>query len=262
MSPTDDKQNRLSTLSQDVIAVTKKPASSRAPEGTQERRAIPPSQDVFNVPVAEPPPPPPPRQQQPAPAYRPPSPAAQASSSSSKTVWVALALATIAVGVALYAVRATMANNAPAPADPQVARLESELKLAKDRVQVLEDKLGAAAADTTKSTDSAGQVSLLQVNASLRQLRNDLDHLSNEQAKLSAQLGDVRGQASAAEKEAKAAQGQAAQASSRADAASRQAPAAPAAASADTQAQLKALGQKTDKMATDIRQLYRLLENH
>ena len=139
-----------------------------------------------------------------------------------------------------------MANVPAAPAsDPQVARLESELKLAKDRVQVLEDKLGAAATDT-KNLDSGSQAGLLQVNASMRQLRNDLDHLSNEQAKLSAQLGDVRSQVVAAEKEAKAAQAQAAQASSRADAAAHQAPAAPAAASADTQAQVQTAPELTE----------------
>lgn len=90
MCPSDDKHSKLSTLSQDVIAVTKKPAAA-TPMRTQERRAIPPAQDVFNVPAEPPPRPQPP----PEAAYRPvPMPVvAVPAAAGSRMAWVAMAMA-------------------------------------------------------------------------------------------------------------------------------------------------------------------------
>ena len=258
MSPPDDKQNRLSTLTQDVIAVPKKPASSSRPadreriaerEYVQEKRAVPPTQDVFRVPA------PPPSVPMPSARGVPPAPAAGGA------VWAVGAIAVVAIAVAVYALQ----QAAPAPvADPQIAVLAAELKLANERVQKLEAKLGAAAADA-QNISPASQAGLLQISAGLRELRNDLDKVSNEQGRLASQLGEIRGLAGGASKDAKIALSQVDQVGARLATVTEQVGSAPrvtgsagAPASGDVAAQLKGLNQKTDKMAADIRQLYRL----
>lgn len=259
MSPPDDKQNRLSTLTQDVIAVPKKPApSSSRPaereriaerEHVQEKRAVPPTQDVFRVPA------PPPSVPMPSARGAAPVPAAGGA------IWAVGAIAVVAVAVAVYALQ----QAAPAPvADPQIAVLAAELKLANERVQKLEAKLGAAAADA-QNISPASQAGLLQISAGLRELRNDLDKVSNEQGRLASQLGEIRGLAGGASKDAKIALSQVDQVGARLATVTEQVGSAPrvtgsagTVASGDVAAQLKGLNQKTDKMAADIRQLYRL----
>lgn len=254
MSPSDDKQNRLSTLSQDVIAVTKKPgATGTVPAVKPQGRSIPAAQDVFNVSSV-----PPVTQSVPATA-RPPVSDTMSMEMPRPTpavVWVAVLLALVSVAVALYAAHIATGKSAPvAVADPQVAKLEAELRLANDRVQKLEEKLQGAAADSKQLEGAGTAAGLLQINATLRSLRNDIDQLVNDQARLTAQVA-------AAVKESKAANTQAEQALARVGSVESAPKAAPApAVSSETQAQLKALSQKTDKMANDIRQLYRVLES-
>ncbi|MFZ5757757.1 MAG: hypothetical protein ACOY3X_12680 [Pseudomonadota bacterium] len=258
MSSSDDKQNRLSTLTQDVIAVSKKQATPAAPSRGNERarvpekeklpeQRVPPTQDVFRVPAPPPP--------VPVPSAR---PAARAAASAGP-VWAVAALALAAVVVAVFALLRTPA--APA-ADPQLALLAVELQAANARVQALEAKLGAAA-EETRNMNPSSQAGLLQISAGLRDLRNDLDRLSNEQSKLAAQLGELRTLAGGASRDAKMALSQVDQVGARVATINEQVGSAPragavAAASGDVAAQLKSLSQKTDKMAADIRQLYRL----
>lgn len=260
MSPPDDKQNRLSTLTQDVIAVPKKPAASSSRsaereriaerEHVQEKRAVPPTQDVFRVPAPPP--------SVPMPSARGAVPQAAAAGGA---IWAVGAIALVAIAVAVYALQ----QAAPAPvADPQIAVLAAELKLANERVQKLEAKLGAAAADA-QNISPGSQAGLLQISAGLRELRNDLDKVSNEQGRLASQVGEIRGLAGGASKDAKIALSQVDQVGARLATVTEQVGSAPrvtgsagTVASGDVAAQLKGLNQKTDKMAADIRQLYRL----
>jgi hypothetical protein len=312
MAVSDDKQNRLSTLSQDVIAVPKKPAApSRAPEpraaepratektraldprqGTSERKAIPASQDVFRVnagaeeqdvfvtqrsapqpPPAYTPPPaysPPPVQAQPA--YMPPrQPRAARMSPAESTGPTAMTLVTagiaaLALLVAIYgATRGTEAN----AADPAaLEKLTAELRAANERVEKLEMALSAASADAQKMS-SPNQGNVLQISAGMRELRNDVDGVANDVAKLSAEIGEIRSVAGAASGQAKVTASQVEQIATRVSTLGQQVASAPrggaapataaAPANAETQAQVKALSARTEKMANDIRQLYRLV---
>lgn len=266
MCPSDDKHSKLSTLSQDVIAVTKKPAAA-TPMRTQERRSIPAAQDVFNVP-AEPPPPQRP-QPQPEAAYRPmPMPVvAVPAAAGSRMAWAAMAMAAIAIGLALYLAGTVTANPAgtAAGADPQIGQVREELAAATVRMQKLEQQLALAATASAKPGLAEGG-NALQVSAALRDVQNRLDALANDQEKLAAQLAGIRAQAVAAGNDSKAALQRNEQLATRVTALAETtgkpgAQASTAAVSAEAQAQLKSLNQKTEKMATDIRQLYRLLEN-
>ncbi len=276
MSRSDDKHSKLSTLSQDVIAVGQRPAAT--PLRTQERRGIPPAQDVFKVPAESDAP----RSTASTRAHV-PTPAA-APAATSPVTWIALTLAVVAVGVALYLasrpavvqpvaapapvvapaatpVAATTTVPAAAVTDPGLASLREELRKASERVQKLEQQM-AAAPVTSASTAAPAAATTLQTSAALREMQNRLDAISNEQQKIAAQIADIRNQVATAGKDAKAAQLRGEQLATRVTALADSSPkAAPAGGDAGAQAQLKALGQKTDKMATDIRQLYRLLEN-
>lgn len=255
MSPSDEKHNKLSTLSQDVIAVSRKQPAAEPPR-TQERRAIPSSQDVFHVPAAPAP--------QHAPAWRPsPAPAAPVASGASRAAWAAVVMAAAAIGIVLYLAGniagQPVAAGASLTADPQFGQLRAELQQANARVQKLEQQLGAADGARPLAVDSAN---LLQVGAALREVQNRLDSLANEQEKLLAQLAAIRAQAAAAGKDGKEALARTDQLNVRVTALANTRGTAPAAATGTgTEAQLKALSQKTDKLATDVRQLYRQLES-
>lgn len=302
MAVSDDKQNRLSTLSQDVIAVPKKPAASaraperpaeRAQERTQteraqqdvprppERKPIPATQDVFKVssPTDFPdtrespsaaaytaphtaPPPPPVR----APARQRVAPAAAAPAGLSPVSLATAVVAVLALLVAVYGVTRDAGGIAAVDA-PGLEQMAQELKAANDRVAKLEMALSAAASDT-QSLNSPGQANVLQISAGMRSLRNDVDGVSNELARLTSELGEVRTLAGAGNGQAKIAMSQVEQLASRLATLNAQVANAPRAtggaaaaapANADTQAQLKALSARTEKMAADIRQLYRLV---
>lgn len=330
MAVSDDKQNRLSTLSQDVIAVPKKPAAPTRtqespripdPQRTAAQKAIPPSQDVFRVqqpagqdifqtaqvpaqpppayapppqPPAYAPPPPayapppqgyappgygqpppgyaPPGYGQPPPAYAPPQPPprptvrqapppAGQSAPMSPMAMVTAVVAVLALGVGLYsATRDTGASGADTVAMEQLAQ---ELKKANERVAKLELALSAAASD---SATSPNQANVLQISAGMRELRDDIDGVANDVAKLTAEIGEVRSLAGSASGQAKVVSSQVDQVAARLSTLNEQITNLPkggggggGAPSAETQAQIKALSARTEKMATDIRQLYRLV---
>lgn len=329
MAVSDDKQNRLSTLSQDVIAVPKKPAAPTRtqesprvpdPQRTAAQKAIPPSQDVFRVqqpagqdifqtaqvpaqpppayapppPAYAPPPPayapppqgyaPPPGYGQPPPGYAPPGygqpppayappqppprptvrpapPPAAPSAPMSAMSMVTAVVAVLALGVGLYS---ATRDAGPAAADPAaMEKLAQELKQANERVAKLELALSAAASD---SATSPNQANVLQISAGMRELRDDIDGVANDVAKLNAEIGEVRSLAGSANGQAKVVASQVDQVAARLSTLNEQIAnlpkgggAAGAAPSAETQAQIKALSARTEKMATDIRQLYRLV---
>lgn len=262
-----DKQSRLSTLSQDVIAVPRQPASpahaekpprQEAPERTaerSERKAMPSSQDVFKVSSPEPPAIPtaaPPRS-----ARR---PAARGADSLLKeripaATWVAAGLAGLALLLAGYAVLSGGAAAAPAAQNEQ---FEVKLKAAAERIAKLEEQLSAASADAEK-LDAPGRINTLQLSAGIRSLRNDLDMVANEVASITVQVGEIRTLAAGGAKDAKLALAQIEQVGARVATLNEQLAGAPRTGTGggDAQAQMKSLAQKTDKMAADIRQLYR-----
>lgn len=255
-SQDDKKQNRLSSLSQDVIAVPKKePPSQSRPEPKPESRAVPAAQDVFRV-------------QGNAPAAK----AAPAPLAAGRTEGKGVPPSVIVLGVLvalallgsvqLFSTTGSL-REAVDQGGQATGKLEAQLRAADERIAKLEARLGAADEDTQKM-GSGSQASLLQVSASLRGVRDDVENLQQELARLSAQVNEVRPLAGAAQKDARAALGQVDQLSARLGQVSDQAAAAAKGAKpadgADVQAQLKAVNQKTDKLAGDIRQLYRVLE--
>ncbi len=264
MAASDDKQNRLSTLSQDVIAVPKKavppPAPARAPEPPvvqrppEPRREIPPAQDVFRVPSGY---------TQAQPALPPQVAAAPSPQPVPIPLMAAGGVAVLALAVALWALVAGGAVPTT-PAEPEAARLAGELAAANERLAKLEARLAAPAVEAPRA-GSEPAVNVLQVTATLRDLRDDLDGLSNRLDALQTQVGEVRTLAGAGSKDAKMAMAQSDQVVARLATINQQLASLPkgatggAASSAggDVQAQLKALTQKTDKLAADIRQLYR-----
>lgn len=280
----DDKQNRLSTLSQDVIAVPKKPpakpaapepAAKRAPERPAERpvekpvekpperverKEIPASQDVFKVNTQSQP-----ALSMPTPASpRAARPAARPPGAELPPVTLAIgAAAGLALLLAAYAVFAGGGGGSSAASDEKVAKLEVELKAANERVAKLEAKLSAASTDAQK-LGAPGQGNVLVLSAGIRDLRDDLDMVSNEVAAVSTQVGELRTLAGGSSKDAKMALAQIEQVGARVATLNQQIAGMPrggggggGGGGGDAQAQLKALAQKTDKMAADIRQLYR-----
>jgi chromosome segregation ATPase len=171
------------------------------------------------------------------------------------------AVAGLALLVALYAAFSAGGGARPAATDEKVAKLEVELKAANERVAKLESRLSAASADAQK-LGAPGQVNVLQLSAGIRDLRDSLDMVSNDVAAVTAQVGEVRTLAGGSSKDAKMALAQIEQVGARVATINQQLAGMPrsggaAAAGGDVQAQLKSLAQKTDKMAADIRQLYR-----
>lgn len=262
-----DKQSRLSTLSQDVIAVPRQPAApahaerpsrQEAPERPAERtdrKAMPSSQDVFKVSSPEPPAIP---TAVPRSARR---PAARGANSLLQeripvATWVAAGLAGLALLLAGYAVLSGGAATAHAA---QNAQFEVKLKAAAERIARLEEQLSAASADAEK-LDAPGRINTLQLSAGIRSLRNDLDMVANEVASITVQVGEIRTLAAGGSKDAKLALAQIEQVGARVATLNEQLAGAPRTGTGgggDAQAQLKSLAQKTDKMAADIRQLYR-----
>lgn len=265
MAASDDKHNRLSTLSQDVIAVPKKAAAQGAPASVPEppviqrppeRREIPPAQDVFRVPTGY---------TQAQPALPPPVAAAPSSQPLPVPLIATGGVAVVALAVAIWALAAGGAVST-APAGPEAARLAGELAAANERLARLEARLAAPApAVEAPRAGSEPAVNVLQVTAGLRDLRDDLDGLSNRLDALQAQVGEVRTLAGAGSKDAKMAMAQSEQVVARLATINQQLASLPkgatggaaSGAGGDVQAQLKALTQKTDKLAADIRQLYR-----
>lgn len=292
MAVSDDKQNRLSTLSQDVIAVPKKPAASPAPRQpdsprTPERKAVPPSQDVFRSmpfeqdvfaapPVQTPPPAPRPQPAQPQPpspsvavsvpaqARVRPQPAASQGPTVSPMAMVTAAVAVVALLVAIYG--ATRSNDTGGADALAVEKLTQELLAANERVAKLEQALSAASTSAQAAT-TPGQGNVLQISAGMRELRDDVDGVANELAKLATQIAEVRTLAGSGVGQSKLAASQVEQLASRVATLNEQVANAPrgggnaaaAPVSAETQAQIKALTARTEKMGNDIRQLYRLV---
>lgn len=177
---------------------------------------------------------------------------------------VGVVMAALALLVALYG---TLTGDTAGSTDPvALQKLTQELQAANERVGKLELALSAASSDSQKLT-SPNQTNVLQISAGMRELRDDVDAVTNDVAKLTAQLGEIRSVAAAASGQAKLTQSQVEQMSAKVTALGAQvasAPkgaggAAPAAPSAETQAQIKALAARTEKMSNDIRQLYRLV---
>ncbi len=269
-APPNDKQSRLSTLSQDVIAVPRQPAppahaerhprqeAPERPAERTERKEMPPSQDVFKVSAPEPPALPAAR---PRPAKRPPVRVAGSllKERIPAATWVAAGVAGLALLVAGYAALSGGAADAAAAHAAQIAQFEVELKAATERIAGLEEQLSAASADADK-LGAPGRINALQLSAGIRSLRNDLDMVSNEVAGIAVQIGEIRTLAAGGSKDAKLALAQIEQVGARVATISEQLAGAPRAGKGgggDAQAQWKSLAQKTDKMAADIRQLYR-----
>lgn len=294
MAVSDDKQQRLSTLSQDVIAVPKKPAGpasghagerergpDRVPEPpAPERKSVPPTQDVFRVapsqdvfkvtPTPDAPVAPQPTSAGPVvpPVRAKPRVTPAPQPSRGALTPVQLGTAVVAVVALLLAVFSVTRDAGPAaPADSvEIAQLKQELTASNERVAKLEMALSAAASDAQK-LGTPGQANVLQISAGMRQLRNDIDVVSNDLARISTEIGELRTLAGSGSGQSKLAMAQVEQLAARfatlkeqvASAPRASAPAAAGGAvSADIQAQLKTLSARTEKMGADIRQLYRL----
>jgi len=176
-----------------------------------------------------------------------------------------LVIGVLALLVAVYGAFIAGDSDAGGADTAAIDKLTQELRAANERVAKLELALSAASSDAQK-LNSPNQANVLQISAGMRELRDDVDGVANEVAKLTAQLGEIRSVAAAASGQAKLTQSQVEQVSAKVTALGSQvanAPkgggAAPAAPSAETQAAIKALAARTDKMANDIRQLYRLV---
>lgn len=280
MAVSDDKKNRLSSLSQDVIAISRAgdaepPTVAPAPErAAPPPPSMPSGQDMFSSPA------------NPAVDRRPATPAPQPvvrqPAGNGPLVWVFGTVAVIALALAVIGRGGDAGPSVELAANAEVMdKLAAELRASNERVAALEAKLSGAAADAA-TTDAAAagpqaQGAMIQMGVAIRSLRDDVDKLSNQVGKLSAQVGEVQASTAAAggNREIKVALAKAEQSAARAVtlaeqavAAAQRAPApAPAPApvapkSGVDEAQVKALAQKTDKMANDIRQLYRLLESN
>lgn len=277
MAVSDDKKNRLSFLSQDVIAISRAgdaepPTVAPAPErAAPPPPSMPSGQDMFSSPanLAE--------ERHPA---LPSSPLAQQPTGNGPLVWVFGTVAVIALALAVIGRGGDAAPSTERAVDLQAMdKLAAELRASNERVAALEAKLSGAAADAA-TTDAAAagpqaQGAMIQMGVAIRSMRDDVDKLSNQVGKLSAQVGEVQASTAAAggNREIKVALAKAEQSAARAVTLAEQAVAAaqraPAPAPAPVapkggvdEAQLKALAQKTDKIANDVRQLYRLLESN
>lgn len=257
MAVDDSKKSRLSSLSQDVIAVPKRvEPQSRAREESPAPKA--PVQPQQQAPYVAPP-------SQPAqPARRVPA-AEPVSQAPSPLLWIFATVSVIALLVALSGRFDGQAAGQEGAASTQaIERLTAELTASNQRVAALEERLAAADADAQGSGPQA-QASVLQLGVAVRGMRNDLDRYTNELDKVTVQVAELRKAVAASGKDAGVKPEQLAALSARVSSLADQvtavsrAPKTPA-GSTEADAQLRLLSQKTDKMANDIRQLYRLLE--
>lgn len=268
MAVSDDKQNRLSGLSQDVIAVTRKtPPDSRALPASRAsvQGAAPPT------PVA----PRPPTNAKPVAASTTASPGAALRGAA----WGAVMVSVAALLMATYAVRSAGGLPAANGQADALVRLDADLKAVTARMALLETAVRSPAADGgaeggAEKGAAARSTTNPQLSTALRIVRNDLDKLTAELAVLttqgSVQNSELRALAGSASKDGKMALTRVDQLSAQLATFAEQvrgmqrsgaAGGGPVAASGDTQAQLQILSRKTDMMAADIRQLYRQIES-
>lgn len=257
MAPTpDDKKNRLSGLSQDVIAVGSRtskagvapsPAAARQTEAPADTRPTPPQRAAGVPPAAAP---------------------GQAGVPAGKGLAVAvgvlgvLVVGLVIAGMQLFSSSGSLreAVEAGRVSDQQ---LQDKLVAAQERIAKLEAQLGAADEDA-RSMGSASQASLLQVSAMSREMRKEIERLSAAINELDQEVGDLRRLAEGNRKDAQNALVLAEKVNARIGAVNDQVLAAgrkPAAAvPPEVQEQLKVLGDRTEKLTGDVRQLYRLVE--
>jgi hypothetical protein len=259
MAPTpDDKKNRLSGLSQDVIAVGSRtskapavapsPTAARQTEAPADTRPTPPQRAAGVPPAAAP---------------------GQAGAPAGKGLAVAvgvlgvLVVGLVIAGMQLFSSSGSLreAVEAGRVSDQQ---LQDKLVAAQERIAKLEAQLGAADEDA-RSMGSASQASLLQVSAMSREMRKEIERLSAAINELDQEVGDLRRLAEGNRKDAQNALVLAEKVNARIGAVNDQILAAgrkPAAASVppEVQEQLKVLGDRTEKLTGDVRQLYRLVE--
>lgn len=261
MSVPDDKKTRLSGLSQDVIAVPKRVDPAARPR--EESPVAPPRQAAPPPPSPPPTMPPPPRAAAPGTSRA----AAPAATTPSPIVWVFGTVAVIALALAITGRQS--GPDAAAEADnaalrQSVEQLTAELKASSERVAALEARLAGADADA-RGAGAAEQGSLLKLGVSVRDVRLGLERLSNEVDQLAGDVKAMKASVASAERNAGGALTQVNQMSARltslADQVAAQGKPAPDnRGTAEVESQVKALSQRTDKIASDIRQLYRLLE--
>lgn len=257
MPPTpDDKKNRLSGLSQDVIAV-----GSR----TSKASAVPPAPAARPVESPAETRPPPQRAAVPPPAASPHQAAAPAGKGLSVAVGLlgVLVVGLAIAGMQLFASSGSLreAVEAGQASDQQ---LQEKLVAAQERIAKLEAQLGAADEDA-RNMGGASQASLLQVSAMSREMRKEIERLSAAINELDQEVGDLRRLAEGNRKDAQNALVLAEKVNTRLGAVNEQVLAvgkkpAAAAVSPEVQEQLKVLGDRTEKLTGDVRQLYRLVE--
>ncbi len=269
MAVSDDKQNRLSGLSQDVIAVTRKtpPGSVPAPRSvrrTGEHQASDhgsaSTPAVSRLPTGS--------EKAVASTAALPGPALRGA------VWGAVIVSVAALLIATYAI--TLADGLPvAGGADTVARLDADLKAVTARMALLEAVSHASTADAGAGTGENGAAARTnpQLSTALHAVRNDLDKLTAELAALTVQgsvkNGELRVLAGSASKDGKMALARIDQLSAQLATFTEQVrgiqrsggAGGGSVAAGDSQAQIQALSRKTDMMAADIRQLYRQLEN-
>lgn len=264
MAVSDDKQNRLSGLSQDVIAVTRKtppdsralPASRASVQGAAPPTPVAPRLPTNAKPVAA-------------------STTASPGAALRGAAWGAVMVSVAALLMATYAVRSAGGLPAANGQADALVRLDADLKAVTARMALLETAARSPAADGGAEKGAAARSTTNpQLSTALRIVRNDLDKLTAELAVLttqgSVQNSELRALAGSASKDGKMALTRVDQLSAQLATFTEQvrgmqrsgaAGGGPVAASGDTQAQLQILSRKTDMMAADIRQLYRQIES-
>lgn len=240
----ENKQKRLMSLNQDVLAVS--PGSTSAHEAVNSRRPM--------------------RQTQ----AEQPSQAQQASSS--RGVAVALGGLAIVMLILLGVVSMTLLKmqqrvdelqqqlNASgqgvdlAPIEARINALESQLAPVDERLTALEQQPVVVQGDSGRSAEAASQAGLAQANARLRKLDIEMNRLSSEVSSVSGQVSGVLARVQKAETLVASQRDVLAALTPRIDALSSKV------GQSDSAAKLAEIEGRLERTNNDIRSLYRMLE--
>lgn len=276
MAVSDDKQNRLSGLSQDVIAVVKKTseegaASAETVRAGANKKTDKPAQHSHASATRSSGQP---RSRSVLPSSRAVAEGAktQPAVASQRALWAAVLLSVVALLIALYVlwggrpavVGASVSSTGIAAA---IARLDADLQVSTQRIALLEAAMGAMAAGVEEQRDTAVRSGgSPELGMALRGVRLDIERLTKDVAAVTAQGKEATRVVEVASKDSRTALTQVDRLSAQLTTLSGQLQEiqrnnSAAAVSKETAVQLQSLTKKSDMMAADIRQLYRLLES-
>ena len=244
----EDKTQRLASLNQDVFAVSPKPVSSAKPQAAPPPRARPQNPQPAAVPSR-----PPMMGAEPAPTTLP----------QSLLIGMMVLAVLVVGGIGGGVVLGFSLLERVSMLETESAALSTTLSRVDQRVAALEGQLAAAEQDTSNMGEEE-QANILQFTSRLRKVALDVTRTNADLARLQKRLNEV---GTLAEQTSSVSSEQASRIASLASQVanlplqSGAAPAQPASVTdAQAREQIQSLQTRLDRMANDIRSIYRLLE--